>query len=238
MIKKMLIIVTVLTLTACGGGGDKETNNLEQPIPQNTAPKISSSYTSIYMDENTTLSIPLKVENKESENLKFEIETTSTINASVNAGNNLIINTNEISNDINTFITVIVTDESNLRDDVKFNLNIKNIVKEPDQITLEITPRSLKLLSPKTDIPSKLAKQITYNIISKDNNNEVTVSYSVENSSITGSTNPYFTITKNINNAGFTFEVNQHDNYEEDIVKKGYDKTNVILKLLLFLLSL
>ena len=56
MIKKTLILSTILALTACGGGSDSNDNS--NPPPEqtnNTAPTISAAYTTIYMDENSTL---------------------------------------------------------------------------------------------------------------------------------------------------------------------------------------
>ena len=225
MIKKTLILSTILALTACGGGGSDSNNNSNPPPEQtnNTAPTISAAYTTIYMDENSTLSVPLNVQNKETENLFFEIDAPSYVTASVNASNNLIINTTNVSADIKGSITVVVKDEGNLRDEVKFNINVKNIVQESDQIVLEVNPRNIELLSPKnnSEYPNNLEKNISFNVISKDVNNDINISYRLEDS------NPYFTISKNTTNNGYTIRVNSHENFAEDIENEGYGTTRV-----------
>lgn len=225
MIKKTLILTTILALTACGGGGSDSNNGSNPPIeqPTNTAPTITAAYTTIYMDENSTLSIPLNVQNKEQENLFFEIDSPSYVTASVNASNNLIINTGDVGSDVKGSITVVVKDEGNLRDEVKFNINVKNIVKESDQVVLEISPRNIELLSPKNgqEYPNNLEKNISFNVISKDVNNDIDIYYNLEK------TNPYFYIEKNNTNNGFTIVVRPHENFSEDIVENGYETTKV-----------
>lgn len=238
MIKKVLTIASILALTACGGGGGNDNNTPNQPDNgngngnnSNTAPVISSLYNSIYMDENSLLSIPLNLTNAENETLLFEIDTTAEINAnvnaSVNASNNLIINTGEISEDVQTFITVIVTDEGNLRDDVKFNLNIKNVVQETDQITIEVNPSLITLQSPtfSDSYPNNLNKNIFYNVISKDTNNNITVSFNKQKSTITDIENPYFRINPSTESVGYTLTVLPHESFQNDIVDQGYETT-------------
>ena len=237
MIKKAITIASILALTACGGGGGSDSGSPTPNTPDNgngnnssnTAPTISSPYTSIYMDENSTLSIPLTVANTENETLQFEIDTTAEINASVNASNNLIITTGEVQEDSQTFLTVIVTDEGNLRDDVKFNLYIENVVQETDQIALEVNPRTITLYSPKSsqDYPDNLGSQIFYNVISKDVSNNVNVNFDKIPPSGSFLKNPYFDIETTQESVGYTLRVRSHESYQQDIVDNGYNSTTL-----------
>lgn len=227
MLKRIISIASILILSACGGGSNDEKEPVEET---NTKPEISSSYTTIYMKENSTLNIPLTVKNKENENLYFEIQAPDYINANVNASNNLILNSQEVNTDSKDIITVIVTDSGNLSDDIKFNINVENIENENEQISLEVYQNNIQVWDGLTSsIRGRVnyGAEVQYRINSKDPNITTRIEVLKHGNAIPVN-NPYVTLTENSDSLGFivNFDTNGNISSEQEWQEKVIEDYN------------
>jgi hypothetical protein len=167
MKNQFLLYISVLVLSACGGGGDPSNSTPASSIPPNqptnTAPSLTLNPTSITMDENTSYEVALSFADADGDSVNITVEESHNYLTTSVSGQTLTLTTSNVDSNQQTTIYVIASDgKSNTRKPL--SLTVNNII-EPVNNSAPVTEMST--INFEMEVGNSL-EFITYTILDPD----------------------------------------------------------------------
>jgi hypothetical protein len=144
MFKEYLFLLSVLMLSACGGGSSDK--NEDVVVVDSDRPIITLSYTTAYVNEGNQIEIPFTVKNDAGEDFIISTRDTDNITTSV-IDNKFILDVGLVTGDRVEQPIIIVTDSKGLVGDAKIGVTIKNLVTSDQPLSVYVNNVNVNLLS-------------------------------------------------------------------------------------------